>query len=231
MDRGEVDAFSVLCPPHLVDQWMTELSSRFGIDAVAVTSGSAARLERGLPVAQSLFDAYPYTVVSLDYIKAEKRREGFAGACPDFVIVDEAHACVGTHKGKQQRFALLKGLAADPDRRIVMLTATPHSGDEEAFSRLLSLIDPEFASLHFDDAHYRERLARHFVQRRRIDLVSGEWGETRAFRGTKQWRHHITCRSRIWNSRKRCSTIAWESLPVSVPGDGNAGWRFGEHWH
>ena len=181
MDRGEVDAFSVLCPPHLVEQWMIELETRFGIDAVAVTAGSAARLERGLPVAQTLFDAFPYTVVSLDYIKAEKRREGFARACPDFVIVDEAHACVGTHKGKQQRFALLQGLAHDPTRRMVMLTATPHSGDEEAFSRLLSLIDPEFASLSFEDTRYRERLVRHFVQRRRIDLVSGEWGEDRAF--------------------------------------------------
>ena len=70
-----------------------------------------ARLERGLPLAQTLFDAYPFTVVSLDYIKAEKRREGFARACPDFVIVDEAHACVGTHKGRQQRFELLSGLA------------------------------------------------------------------------------------------------------------------------
>ena len=181
MDRGEVDAFSVLCPPHLVEQWMIELETRFGIDAVAVTAGSAARLERGLPVAQTLFDAFPYTVVSLDYIKAEKRREGFARACPDFVIVDEAHACVGTNKGKQQRFALLQGLAHDPTRRMVMLTATPHSGDEEAFSRLLSLIDPEFASLNFEDTRYRERLVRHFVQRRRIDLVSGEWGEDRAF--------------------------------------------------
>ena len=181
MDRGEVDAFSVLCPPHLVEQWTVELESRFGIDAVAVTSGSAARLERGLPVAQTLFDAYPSTVVSLDYIKAERRREGFARACPDFVIVDEAHACIGTHKGRQQRFALLQALTGDPTRRIVMLTATPHSGDEEAFSRLLSLIDEEFASLSFDDARYRERLARHFVQRRRIDLVSGEWGEDRAF--------------------------------------------------
>ena len=95
LDRGEVDAFSVLCPPHLVEQWVLELKSRFGIDPVAVTSGSAARLERGLPVAQTLFDAYPYTVVSLDYIKAEKRREGFARACPDFVIVDEAHALRG----------------------------------------------------------------------------------------------------------------------------------------
>ncbi|WOI56720.1 DEAD/DEAH box helicase [Palleronia sp. LCG004] len=181
MDRGEVDAFSVLCPPHLVDQWIIELKDRFGIDAVAVTSGTAARLERNLPLAQTLFDAYPHTVVSLDYIKAEKRREGFGRACPDFVIVDEAHACVGTHKGKQQRFELLQGLAKDAERRLVMLTATPHSGDEEAFARLLSLIDQEFATLDFDSAKYRERLARHFVQRRRVDLVEGDWHEERSF--------------------------------------------------
>lgn len=181
MDRGEVDGFSVLCPPHLVEQWVGELKHRFGIDAVAVTSGSAARLERSLPLAQTLFDAYPCTVVSLDYIKAEKRREGFARACPDFVIVDEAHACVGTHKGKQQRFELLAGLARDPERRMIFLTATPHSGDEDAFGRLLSLIDPSFGTMNFEDARYRERLARHFVQRRRIDLVSGDWGENRAF--------------------------------------------------
>ncbi|RVJ45858.1 DEAD/DEAH box helicase [Sinorhizobium medicae] len=181
MDRGEVDAFSVLCPPHLVEQWVGELKSRFGIEAVAVTSGTAARLERGLPLAQTLFDAYPFTVVSLDYIKAEKRREGFARACSDFVIVDEAHACVGTHKGKQQRFELLSGLARDPERRMILLTATPHSGDEEAFARLLSLIDPSFTSMNFEDARYRERLARQFVQRRRIDLLSGEWHEDRTF--------------------------------------------------
>lgn len=48
MDRGEVDAFSVLCPPHLVEQWVGELKFRFGIEAVAVTAGSAAHLERGL---------------------------------------------------------------------------------------------------------------------------------------------------------------------------------------
>ena len=64
---------------------------------------------------------------------------------------------------------------------MVLLTATPHSGDEEAFARLLSLIEPSFASMNFEDARYRERLARHFVQRRRIDLVSGDWDEDRAF--------------------------------------------------
>lgn len=181
MDRGEVDAFSVLCPPHLVDQWINELKDRFGIDAVAVTSGTAARLERNLPLAQTLFDAYPFTVVSLDYIKAEKRRDGFARACPDFVVVDEAHACVGTHKGKQQRFDLLQGLARDPARRLILLTATPHSGDEDAFARLLSLIDTEFGTVDFDNQKYRERLVRHFVQRRRVDLVGGDWDENRSF--------------------------------------------------
>lgn len=181
MDRGEVDTFSVLCPPHLVEQWVGELKARFGIEAVAVTSGTANKLERSLPLAQTLFDAYPFTVVSLDYIKAEKRRESFARACPDFVIVDEAHTCVGTHKGRQQRFELLLGLARNPDRRMILLTATPHSGDEEAFARLLSLVEPSFTSMNFEDARYRERLARHFVQRRRIDLVSGDWDEDRAF--------------------------------------------------
>ena len=181
MDRGELDAFAVLCPPHLVEQWTGELSTRFAIDAVAVTSGSAVRLERDLLPSQSLFDVHPFTVVSLDYIKAEKRRDNFAKACPKMVVIDEAHSCVGTHKGKQQRFDLLAGLARDPERALIMLTATPHSGDEEAFARLLSLIAPEFGTLNFESEPYRVALARHYVQRRRIDLVSGDWAEDRAF--------------------------------------------------
>lgn len=75
LDRGEVDRFSVLCPPHLVEQWTGELKTKFDLDAAAVTASSAARLERGLPASQTLFDAHPYTVVSLDYIKADKRRD------------------------------------------------------------------------------------------------------------------------------------------------------------
>ena len=82
IDRGEADRFAVLCPPHLVEQWTGELKAKFDLDAVAVTAASAARLERGLPASQTLFDAHPYTVVSLDYIKAERRRDSFARSCP-----------------------------------------------------------------------------------------------------------------------------------------------------
>ena len=181
VDRGEVDRFSVLCPPHLVDQWTGELKSKFDLDAVAVTASSAAKLERGLPVSQTLFDAYPFTVVSLDYIKGDRRRDSFARACPGLVVVDEAHSCVGTHLSRQQRFQLLRTIAADPQRHLVLLTATPHSGDEQAFDRLLGLLDPEFSSLSLENESTRIRLARHFVQRRRADIIGRDWGEERAF--------------------------------------------------
>lgn len=181
MDRGEAEAFSVLCPPHLVEQWTGELKEKFDIDAVAVTASSAARLERGLPSHMTVFDANPHTVVSLDYIKAEKRRDNFARACPKLVIVDEAHASVGTHKGRQQRYELLRRLAEDQERHLILLTATPHSGDEEAFERLLGLLDPSFSGRSFEDERSRIRLARHYVQRRRIDVTSKEWGEEQSF--------------------------------------------------
>lgn len=180
MDRGEVDHFTVLCPPHLVEQWVDELGTKFDIDAVAVTSARAKALERGLAASESIFSAYPATVVSLDYIKAESRREEFARACPEFVIVDEAHACVGGgDKGTQQRFSLLQRLAENDQRHLLLLTATPHSGDQNAYQRLLGLLHPDLATPGEGEA-WRRRLARHFVQRRRPD-IQGQWGEDRAF--------------------------------------------------
>lgn len=181
MDRGEVDSFAVLCPPHLVEQWLSELKSKFDVDAVAVTASSAQRLERGLPGSQTIFDAYPVTVVSLDYIKAERRRDAFARACPKLVVVDEAHSCVGTHQGRQQRRALLQRLSEDEERHMLLLTATPHSGNEEAFDRLLGLLDKDLSSALLESEQGRIRLAKHFVQRRRMDIIGRDWGEDRAF--------------------------------------------------
>lgn len=185
LDRGLIDRFSVLCPPHLVEQWVSELAEKFDIDAVAVTSARARSLERGLPAAQSLFEAYPHTVVSLDYIKADSRRDEFARACPSLVIVDEAHACIGGDRGRHQRFELLERLASDEERHMLLLTATPHSGDEAAFDRLLGLISPDFAGgLQGDEnarTRYARRLAQHYVQRRRPDITEAGWHENRTF--------------------------------------------------
>jgi SNF2 family DNA or RNA helicase len=183
LDRGEIERFAVLCPPHLVDQWVAELASKFAIHAIAVTSASAGRLERDLPPSDRIFDVHPFTVVSLDYVKSDRRRHDFLRACPDFVLVDEAHACTGAGRGMQQRYQLLTGLAQNPARHIVFLTATPHSGDAGAFVRLLGLIDPAFGALNEateeERRALRERLAAHYVQRRRVDIDA--WKEKGLF--------------------------------------------------
>nr|WP_306437288.1 helicase-related protein [Cupriavidus taiwanensis] len=183
LDRGEVQRLSVLCPPHLCEQWQRELAERFHIHAVVVRSNTADRLERDLPPGTSVFHAHPYTVVSLDYIKSERRREAFQRHCPEFIIVDEAHTCTQAAQGRQQRYQLLKGLAEQTERHLVLLTATPHSGDDDAFFNLLGLLRSDFSQLKDLPANQRsdlrEALARHFVQRRRPDIA--EWQDTSMF--------------------------------------------------
>lgn len=176
IDRGEVARLAVLCPPHLVEQWQGELQNRFNLQAIALTSASASRVERDLPHGVGLFDQHPVVVVSLDYIKSERHREHFLSIAPECVIVDEAHTCASSGAGKQLRFELLQRLAKDDSRHLILLTATPHSGDEAAFYNLLSLLDPAFLGLQSRvsaDDPLRQQLARHFVQRRRKDIV--EW--------------------------------------------------------
>src|SRR5690606_21936282 len=116
-------------------------------------------------------------------IKSERRRHDFVRACPAMVIVDEAHTCSNTGAGRHLRYELLRSLADDRARHMVLLTATPHSGDEEAFFRLLGLLDAAFTRLANpgdpDRARLREQLASHFVQRRRPDI--DEWMEKRIF--------------------------------------------------
>lgn len=176
MDRGEIQHVAVLCPPHLVEQWQGELQQRFNLPAAALTAASAARLERQLPHGVGLFDHHPVVVVSLDYIKSERHREHFLSIAPECIVVDEAHTCATSGVGKQLRFDLLQRLAADEDRHLLLLTATPHSGDEVAFFNLLSLLNPGFAELQHRTSKgdpLREQLSRQFVQRRRKDIV--EW--------------------------------------------------------
>ena len=196
LDRGDIDRTVVLCPPHLVDQWTTELEVRFQIRAAAVTARSARRLERGIPPGESIFSVRPHTVVSLDYVKTRERRDNFLQACPDFVIVDEAHTCASSGQGRHQRHELLRGLADNETRHFVLLTATPHSGDDAAFYRLLGLLAPDFERLAEatgrERERLRERLANHFVQRRRPDLAEWHEGDIFPRRETKELTYKLS---------------------------------------
>ncbi len=176
LTTGDAAGLAVLCPPHLAEQWQRELAEKFHLHAELVLASTAARLERDLPVGTSIFEAHPITIVSMDFIKSDRHRDDFLRACPDLVIVDEAHTCADPAEGKgarHQRHQLLEGLAADERRHVVLVTATPHSGKIGAFRSLLALLDPAFEHLGDDIAEGDlRRLARHLVQRRRGDIVT-----------------------------------------------------------
>lgn len=174
--QGAADGLSVLCPPALAEQWQAELREKFGIEAELVLPSTIRRLQRNLMGHPSIFHRYPYTVVSTEFIKDEYRRSIFADNAPNLVIVDEAHTCVPASDGsraRQNRYELLKRVAdRDKGRHLVLVTATPHSGKDTAFRDLIGLLDPGLADLDLDASGDRDKLARHFVQRRRRDIRS-----------------------------------------------------------
>jgi SNF2 family DNA or RNA helicase len=173
--QGSADRLAVLCPPSLAEQWQDELRFKFGMEPELVLPGTVRRLERDLEYGQSIFERHPVTVVSTDFIKSDMRRDDFLRAAPELVIVDEAHSCVtddtGTGgRGRTLRYRLVKDLARDQSRHLILVTATPHSGKEDAFRNLIGLLDPALEDADLGSEVGRRRLAAHFVQRRRGDI-------------------------------------------------------------
>ncbi len=179
IERGEITRMAVLCPPHLAEQWQKELREKFHIDAELVLSSTVQRLERGLRAGESLFRRFPFVIVSTDFIKSDRHRHDFVRECPELVIVDEAHTCTSSGKpgqSRQARFELIKAISRDPERHLILVTATPHSGNEDAFRSLLSLVDKKFSDLPRDlesesKSALRAELAKHLVQRLRGNVI------------------------------------------------------------
>lgn len=184
LDRGEIKRFAVVCLPHLCEQWQQELKDKFSIDAVIVRSSTAAKLDRQIRGDKTLFKAYPYQVISIDFIKTDKRRSLFLMDCPELVIVDEAHTCtrpVGASVKQQQRHHLVSDIADRQNQHLILLTATPHSGKQQEFQSLLGLLNKGYESIDIVKSNYeiRKEVAQHLVIRRRADIE--QWHETTYF--------------------------------------------------
>lgn len=175
-ERREIKRFAVVCLPHLCDQWQDEIKNKFGLDAVVIRSGTATALERQIRTNENIFKTFPFQVISIDYIKSGSKRQVFLDHCPELVIVDEAHTCAkpaGANESQQLRYHLLSNISRKEGQNLILLTATPHSGKQEEFQSLLGLLTRNFETIDIVRASVeeRKRIAKHFVQRRRADIV------------------------------------------------------------
>ncbi|OQA86266.1 MAG: RNA polymerase-associated protein RapA [bacterium ADurb.Bin236] len=198
LERRKIRRFAVVCLPHLCEQWQAEIRAKIDLEAVIIRSSTQARLDREIHGDTSVYEYYPYQVISIDYIKSQQRSSVFVEQCPELVIVDEAHTCArpaGKSASQQQRYHLINNIAKKPGQQLILLTATPHSGKPEEFHSLLGLIKPSFESIDLPSSTQPERkeLARYFVQRKRADVE--KWmGEETPFpvREATEWPYDLS---------------------------------------
>ncbi len=124
----------VAVPAGLREQWISELRDRFGltlerVDAAWLRSAVAAR-----PADVSPWAAPGAYLGSIDFLKRPDIAQALAGVLWDLLVVDEAH----TAAAPTDRHAALSSIASGA-RRLVLITATPYSGDTAGFASLLAL--------------------------------------------------------------------------------------------
>jgi superfamily II DNA or RNA helicase len=198
LERRKIKRFAVICLPHLCEQWQAEIRDKLDLEAVIIRSNTQARLDRQIQGDTSVYDYYPYQVISIDFIKSDTRRDVFIEQCPELVIVDEAHTCArpsGASQTQQQRNHLVSRIAEKQNHHLILLTATPHSGKPEEFHSLLGMLRPDFETLDLPTSSQKQRqdMARFFIQRKRADVE--KWmGEDTPFpkRDPIEWAYDLS---------------------------------------
>lgn len=180
--RGVADRVLVLCPAPLTIQWQEELSEKFDETFEIIDSRLAKWQAAGNP-----WHRHDRCIASIDFAKREEVQPDLLRAEWDVIVIDEAHKCSAatyydSNEGRDkldrtQRYTLAEELSRKTER-LVLATATPHSGDRARFQNFLKLLDPD----QFSDAELAtEQIGRadspYFLRRQKEDLVD-EHGQT-----------------------------------------------------
>jgi superfamily II DNA or RNA helicase len=129
--RGLISRGLILTPASLRHQWANELRERFALDPLVLDHDELTRRSVQLPVGVNPWTTADIVISSIDLVKRPEVRSALDSGPLDIVVVDEAHHLTpGSDRG-----AVVAQLA-ERTTWIVLATATPHSGDAEAFAYL-----------------------------------------------------------------------------------------------
>jgi len=144
--RQAIERILVLCPAPLTIQWQDEMLRWFG-EPFDIIFSAVDQQQLTNPWQRS-----SQVIASIDYAKQPDVRERVWQQRWDLVVIDEAHKCSArtTSGGRDRepkveatrRYELASKLTAAADH-VLLLTATPHHGDEDKFAHFLRLIDPD----------------------------------------------------------------------------------------
>ena len=141
--RQAVDRCLILVPAPLTIQWQDELLRFFGEPFQIIHSGNDQQQ------LLNLWEREAQVIASIDYAKQDGVRERVWQQRWDLVIIDEAHKCSaytkrsagrGDEVERTKRYQLAERLSGHCDN-LLLLTATPHHGDDDRFAHFIRLLD------------------------------------------------------------------------------------------
>ena len=172
---GFVRRVIIVSPAHLVTKWQFDFERFFGGGLRRITADTIR--EDGLATPHDTW------IVSLElaamnqavYEAIHPDRTGF-----DAVIFDEAHRLTPT----AVRYHRVGTMLAHNARQALLMTATPHRGNEGLFRALMHLVDPQvflsFAESDGESSHQLKPGPLHFLRRMKEEIVDLD-GVTKLF--------------------------------------------------
>lgn len=159
--RKIVKRILIVVPSGLITQWHEELLLKFNEQFVIYNREFVRTLKQSYGKETNVWTLHDRILVSLDFVKplkdssllGEEERErrqwhnhhifqDLTAADFDMVVLDEAHKLSKRGDGSESaRFKLGERLSHSIPV-FLLLTATPHQGDEDMFINLLRLVDP-----------------------------------------------------------------------------------------
>ncbi len=183
--RGLAERILIVVPANLAFQWQRELKEKFD-EKFLVLKGGDIRGQFGV----NQWLEQKRVITSLDLAKRTEILPGLRQVHWDLVVVDEAHRMSWTPpSGKTARYALGE-LLRDTSDHILLLTATPHKGDPENFSRFLQLLDRDaYADVRSIQEAMERRRAPFYLRRTKEAMVyfperrpDGSWVAEKIFK-------------------------------------------------
>jgi superfamily II DNA or RNA helicase len=146
----------VLCPAGVVLQWQDEMEEHFGL--MFSIGGRDFTADRA-----ANWDSHTLVLASLDTLKQERLRDTLKGAPPfDLIVCDEAHRLTARREFlsnelyRTQNYRFIEwlvqqrvvsweesGNGSPRSPHLLLMTATPHQGDDLRFAYLLQLARPD----------------------------------------------------------------------------------------
>ena len=132
--RGWIERALIVCPSGLRETWQRELRDRFAITSHVLDQRALADRVALFPPGVNPWSIDGVAIASIDFVKRDEVLAALDQVPIDLIVADEAHHLApGTDRG-----AAVSRLAS---RAVwcVFVSATPHSGDRDAFEYLRSI--------------------------------------------------------------------------------------------